>query len=319
MAATCEQVATAALGKAPKRNGAELLWNCPQHGDQHPSLSVSPRKNTWMCGPCSAGGTAWQLAAFLIGASTSDKATVTAWLKGRGLLEEIIRPQARRIVAEYSYRDANGRLLFQTVRFEPKNFAYRRPNGHDAWVWNLQGIELVPFNLTEVIKAESVWIPEGERDAKELAEWGIVATTSPMSAGKWRPQYNKHFAGKHVYIIPDNDEGGRKHAQTVAANLVRVAKTVRIVTLPGLPPKGDFSDWKAAGGTITQLAEIAGKAIPVTVADLPDASFSTIDEVPGLGAIPDVQVEWLVRDFLPLNSLIILAGMKGSYKSWLAL
>ena len=319
MAATCEQIAKAALGNPAKKSSGELLWNCPQHEDRHPSLAVNPTKNAWMCGPCGAGGTVWQLAAFLTGVSASDKRAVATWLKDCGLIEETIKPTGRRIAAEYSYQDANGRLLFQTIRFDPKDFAYRRPNGRVAWVWNLQGIGLVPYRLPAVLGAESVWIVEGEKDCDELAKWGTVATTNPMGAGKWRAQYNSHFSGKHVYIIPDNDEGGRKHAQAVAANLLRVAKTVRIVTLPGLQPKGDFGDWKAAGGTMTQLAEIAGKAIPVTGADLPDASFSTIDEVPGMGGIPDLQVEWLIENFLPLNPLTILAGMKGSYKSWLAL
>src|SRR5262249_45444897 len=68
------------------------------------------------------------------------------------------------------------------------------------------------------------------------------------------------FAGKHVAILPDFDEPGRDHALKVAELLSPVATSVRIVELPGLPPKGDVSDWLNAGGTPEQLREMIGKA-----------------------------------------------------------
>jgi hypothetical protein len=56
-----------------------------------------------------------------------------------------------------------------------------------------------------------------------------------------------------VVILPDNDEPGRKHAQQVAATLQGIAASVKIVDLPDLPPKGDVSNWIAAGGTAKKL------------------------------------------------------------------
>ena len=44
-----------------------------------------------------------------------------------------------RIVKTYDYRDEEGRLLFQAVRYSPKAFRQRRPDG-DAWVWSTEGI-----------------------------------------------------------------------------------------------------------------------------------------------------------------------------------
>ena len=42
----------------------------------------------------------------------------------------------RQIVAEYDYTDEDGNLLYQAVRFDPKDFRQRRRvNG--AWVWSL--------------------------------------------------------------------------------------------------------------------------------------------------------------------------------------
>jgi len=79
----CIDVARATLGKPVKRVGQECFYCCPnpKHDDHHPSLQINLQKNVWMCGPCGAGGNAWQLAAFIAGLDPSDKACVSQ--KGR--------------------------------------------------------------------------------------------------------------------------------------------------------------------------------------------------------------------------------------------
>lgn len=80
-----------------------------------------------------------------------------------------------------------------------------------------------------------------------------------MGAGKWRPEYNPYFEGKQVVILPDNDEVGRKHAQQVARQLHGLASSVKVLELPGLPEKGDVSDWLEAGGTAEELLALVEK------------------------------------------------------------
>src|SRR5262249_4401427 len=81
-----------------------------------------------------------------------------------------------------------------------------------------------------------------------LASLGLLATTNPMGAGKWRSEYNEWLRGRKVVIFPDNDEPGRNHARQVADSLTGVATSVKLVELPGLPEKGDVSDWLAISG-----------------------------------------------------------------------
>ena len=109
---------------------------------------------------------------------------------------------------------------------------------------------------------DTVFVVEGEKDADNLAKHDFVATTNIGGAGNWKPALNQHFAGKVVYILPDNDEPGAKHAVDVARNLHGVAASVRIVKLPGLPDKGDVSDWIEAGGDLSGLVDFC-KAVPV--------------------------------------------------------
>jgi hypothetical protein len=88
---------------------------------------------------------------------------------------------------------------------------------------------------------------------------GLVATCNPMGAGKWRKEFNPILCDAHVVIVPDNDEPGKAHGDTVARHLHDVAASVRVVDLPNLPHKGDVSDWIAQGNTKKQLLKITSE------------------------------------------------------------
>ena len=159
----------------------------------------------------------------------------------------------------YSYQDEHGRLVYQSVRYDPKEFKQRRPDGKGGWLWKMEGVSYVPYRLPDLLKNPdaTVFIPEGEKDADNLAHIGLVATTNVGGAGKWREEYNQYFKGRNVVILPDNDRAGQDHAQKVFASLNGVAASVRIVELPDLPEKGDVSDWLVAGGTREKLEEMS--------------------------------------------------------------
>lgn len=114
---------------------------------------------------------------------------------------------------EYDYVDEKGSLLYQVVRFEPKIFRQRKPDGRDGWDWNLNGTRRVLYNLPAVLKAvevgKPVFLVEGEKDADALIGLSLTATTNPMGAGKWLDEYNESLLGARVVIIPDNDKPGR--------------------------------------------------------------------------------------------------------------
>lgn len=175
------------------------------------------------------------------------------------------RPKGR-IVATYDYQDEEGITLFQVVRFDPKEFRQRRPDGKGGWSYSLKGVRRVLYRLPELTRADRnkpVFIVEGEKDADKLVAGGLIATTNAGGASKnpdrpkWSKEYSQSLRGRHVIILPDNDEPGRAHAQAVARSLVGFAESIRILELPGLPEKGDFSDWAAAGGRKEMLLQLA--------------------------------------------------------------
>src|ERR1039457_6342141 len=160
------------------------------------------------------------------------------------------------------YVDRDGSLLSEVIRYAHPNgekaFRQRRPDGCGGFTWNLDGIERVPYRLPELLKAETVYLAEGEKDVHTLEGWGLAASCNAGGSGNSHlyAGWADYFHDRHVVILPDNDEPGRKHAAAIAAALLSVAASVRIVELPGLPAKGDVTDWRDASGTFDRLQEL---------------------------------------------------------------
>ena len=181
-----------------------------------------------------------------------------AWLRSEGLIG------FSKIVKTYDYRDEIGELLFQVVRFEPKDFRQRRPGGC-GWIWKLGDARRVLYLLPELVKAvaagQTIYIPEGEKDVDNLRAIGLAATTNPGGIKKWRAEYSEYLRGADIVVLPDNHAEGREHGDQVVASLHGIAKRIRILDIGkhwgGCPDKGDISDWIAAGVTAEKLKAMA--------------------------------------------------------------
>jgi len=148
-------------------------------------------------------------------------------------------------VARYVYRQADGTPHVQVCRTQAKTFSQNHWNGQ-LWVAGKPDGNPIPYRLPELKAAELttvVHICEGEKDADALAALGFVATTNAGGAGNWSDELNEYFRDRHVYVHEDNDAAGRKRSQRIARALNPIAASVRVIRLPGLPPKGDVSDW----------------------------------------------------------------------------
>ena len=193
----------------------------------------------------------------------------------------------RRIVAVYGFCDARGELSYQVVRFDPKDFRLRRPDGKGGWIWNMRGIQPLPYRLPQILAADPerpVVIVEGEKDADNLAALGVIATTNHGGAGKWTPAHAAHLTNRHVVIVPDADGPGERHAHAVAASLQGIAASVRLVRLP---TGKDASDWLQAGGTPEQLRELAAVAPAWTPTPASVVGSATIAPWPELDRLDD--------------------------------
>jgi hypothetical protein len=169
-------------------------------------------------------------------------------------------------VCAYDYRDEQGAVLFQVWRIQKldgrKNFLQARPVP-GGWETGIAGVRRVLYRLPELLAADPhlpVLLCEGEKDADRLAALGYVATTVPMGAGKWLPEYTTSLAGRRICLLLDNDPDGEKHGVVVGGSLADIAEEVRVLQLPGLPEKGDVSDWLDDGGTPEALSRLLDDA-----------------------------------------------------------
>ena len=264
------------------KGGNQHTGICPCHDDKRNSLMINKDADKIVI-YCQAG-------------CDTEKIVDVFGLKMSDLFMEPLTNSQSKNNTEYLYYDDNGKLVHKSVRYYgkdgKKNFYQARPDGAGNFINSFKAGEYgfvskykdkywqrvkknvkydevkkfpefkdtVLYNLSNLIKAvndnQTVYIVEGEKDVENLKKIGLVATTNPMGAGKWKSHYNKYFTGAEVVILPDNDEPGRKHADAIVKGLKGKAKSIKVVELPDLQIKGDVSDWLSSGGTKEKLLEL---------------------------------------------------------------
>lgn len=309
---------------------------CPVHNDTNPSLSVTVKD---------VKGTEKILLKCFAGCRTED---ILEEL-GLTLQDLIVNPTAQQdfagvgrtalqpvkegrgvVAARYSYTDEKGALLAQKTRWEKtvdgkrvKTFTWGHQEGN-RWQPGRNGMA-VPYRLPELVKAETVFLCEGEKDADNLSIRGLAATCTPDGAGngsKWRDTYTPYFTGKTVYILQDNDQIGKDFAQLEARKLFPVAKEVKVLDLrelwPELPEKGDISDvmeHMGAAEALAQLLELAERAPGWE--PLPPEKDEFLSSFHTLAEFAEEDVSWLVEGWLPEGQITLLAADGGTGKTTL--
>lgn len=159
--------------------------------------------------------------------------------------------QSKKIVAVYPYADENGALLYENIRFEPKDFRQRRFDKNNKEIWNLNDVRRVPYRLPELLEgvkqSAEIWLCEGEKDADRLRELGLTAS----SFKNWTREYNSYLKTAHVCLFQDHDRAGMKQARDAAQILSGSVASLKIINLYAgepLPEKHgrDVSDYIAA-------------------------------------------------------------------------
>lgn len=205
-------------GRTVKENGhGRLSAQCPAHNDGNPSLSVTAIEGSVLL-HCHAG------------CQVDDVLAAVEFTKA-DLFDN------RR---DTTYPYPGGRQVRRSVgkRFSQSGIKTDRSL----------------FHADRITDAADVLVVEGEKDVLAAEATGSAAVCSAMGAGKahladWTP-----LRGKHITVIPDDDEPGRKHAaQVVELVTAAGAASVRLAR----PAVGkDLADHIAAGKSIEELLDI---------------------------------------------------------------
>ena len=314
----------ATTGHAPQKSGEGHVARCPAHDDRTPSLTLAVGDDGRTLAHCQRG-CAFDAVASALGLKPADfyagDPEPPAWNPKRdGSVK----------TATYDYTDAEGALLFQKLRREPKpghpargrdkTFTQRRrdPDNPRRWIYSLGDCPRPPYRLPEVRAAVDdgrlVFVVEGEKDADCLAALGFVATTNDGGAGKWKAQHTAALVGAPVVVMPDHDVKGRAHARDVCDALDGIAESVVVVALTTLPSgepapvKFDVSDWLEAGGTAEALkalvreAPSAAEAKAMLETDAGTAPFASDKAAPDAEADDDKGKRRTVSSVLDIRS-----------------
>jgi RecA-family ATPase len=317
----------------------ERIGPCPVCGGVD-RFSINLRKQFWNCRQCKAGGDVIDLVRHIDKCSTVEAGTTLVGpppINGAGGNPWI--PEG-----EWIYLEAGGKPYLKVRRFRLPDGKKSYPQSHlngAGWKNGAPAGPKIPYRLPDLLKAdpnEPVWITEGEKCADEVRGLGLVATSASGGAGKWTADLNEYFRDRIVYVLPDNDPPGTKHAHDVARNLKGIAKAVCIVQLPDLADKEDVYDWIKQGGTRADLEQIAwaapewcesgiGQNQDGTLGEKPQADEPKADQVKPFAVVkaPDMEGvklpsrRWIFDNLLPAGEFCLFNGMGGASKTQSAL
>lgn len=157
------------------------------------------------------------------------------------------------------------------------------------------GLTAPPYRAGTLKGAKEIWLLNGEKAVDRAIEtWKIVATCLPNGESHWRTEYLTWFRDSGiVFLVMDNDPTGTDHGKLVGSQLTKGGVSVRLVTLPDLPPKGDLFDFIETGGTLETCQEIARNA------PLANAEISVKEKRARMPAVPFGELDGSEPDLLP--------------------
>ena len=134
----------ASLGGGVQVVGKGWKCRCPAHADAEPSLHLEDAASGMVLASCFPCG--------------HDKASRDRLVSAIADLGYALSPPRefhsasastpkKKIVVVYDYIDGLGKPIFQVVRYEPKDFKQRRPDGEGGWVWDTKGCPVLPYRL----------------------------------------------------------------------------------------------------------------------------------------------------------------------------
>ena len=231
------------------------------------AFTYYPETNTYNCFKCSENGDIFKLYAYVnhldivndfprIVDELSQKYNIIANTPNNAKVQTSSR--------EHIYKNADGSIFGKKVinKFSDgsKNafwtlFDNKTKNFHSIGGLSGQKAPLYNADLLQTRTDNTVYIVEGEKDADTLVKLGLLATTVPNGAGfsKWLDIYNNGLQERDIIILTDNDEAGRQYGETIAKNVIKIAKSVKIIPSTLIwdkcPPKGDISDISQLIGT----------------------------------------------------------------------
>jgi len=249
-------------GSGPNSDG-EWGMRCPLHDDQKRSASVNVNLGVWFCQACELGGRISLLVKEMNelgmkgdqdGSSDRQKQQekfpysdhhVRTWVSSlharsqkredfisrRGLDAETLDEYEigwddQRGAYTIPVRNSEGELV--NIRFYQLD-----PQEERRKIWGVRGHgEPTLYPVDHLLDPDPILICEGELDSLILWQHGFNSITRTGAADVWKPEWNKNFVGREVYLCHDADAKGQRANAKIKKILSSVAAAVYEIDLP---------------------------------------------------------------------------------------
>ena len=273
-----------------KRYGDKAQARCPCHDDKQASLTITKGRRSTLI-HCHAGCNFEDIIQS-VGLKKQDLyfeerppgSSWRAYVEGR---------EKKRIEAVYNYvSSSNGEYTFTKIRMQDKRmiygvlcnnrFSYGLSGRHRKDLKSVYG-DLKALNKA-IAENKPIFVPEGEKDVNTLTKRGYTAITYG-GVNDWQSDFATLFKDAEVYILADNDEPGRKVANTILSDLKGIAKSARVIVPMPDAPKADISDYFAAGHSNEDFEKLIQTTItdnesnPAPVMTVPKGTPINLDDV----------------------------------------
>ena len=247
--------------KVIKRYGTKAQCRCPAHDDKRASLTIAKgRKCTLFY--CHAG---CSVDAILTAAGISKKDTFYDAEPQKANWKAYVESrESRKIEAVYNYFSISGGYSFTKIRLEGKKILYGRLE-NERFSYGLprgtprKSYKAIYGSLQALYKAVSedrpVFVPEGEKDVDTLTKQGYTAFTYG-GVNDWQEDFAALLKGAGVFILADNDEAGKRVAETIQNDIKAVAKSCKIIVPMPDTPKADITDYFNAGHSKAEFEQM---------------------------------------------------------------
>lgn len=151
-------------------------------------------------------------------------------------------------------------------RGELVNVRRYKPNAREhrykmiSWGTGHGEARLFGFDLLADPEVKEVVLTEGEFDKIIGRQYNIPTVTHTGGAQTFKPEWAKHFKGKHVYVAYDEDMQGDKGFNKVRAILQPVAESVNKVELGTDIKGGDVTDFFTMGRSESDFRTVMSQA-----------------------------------------------------------
>jgi hypothetical protein len=146
------------------------------------------------------------------------------------------RPSPEYLTKAQAYKDHKGKVVYKSIRYDypdgTKEFQLCHVNELGADVFTMKGVQRIPYNYDIFTKVNTIYFVEGEKCADAMMEiLRMPATTTVGGSKAWQKEYAEYFSGKHLILIPDNDDAGRAYMKQVADDCMENAASIKILDL----------------------------------------------------------------------------------------